>query len=387
MLAACFRGDAAFDLVFGGGGFAFLPLLASVLPSWHRPLWSVSTGFDSGNQVSLALELAPARTRATAHSREAAPALADASARPAIRPAAAAKSPRASTQTGWRLASPRGFAGVALVLISVVVGQIRLRKLSRKARHCRARTGRCCCEETCETLRLRRAVNLLQSADNVMPLTWGWWRPVVLLPAEAGQWPAERRRIVLLHELAHVKRWDCLTQIVARIVCAFYWFNPLVWLAARQMCVERERACDDLVLNGGCKASDYAGHLVEIAGSFRRVPQVAAIAMARSSQIGRPGCRHRGCLPEPAAAFGNGDGHSGCGRRHHRLGLGGNRTDTVGSGADESDSLRKQQIARLEAFSGRRKNSRRYWRQRPAKQFRRSFSDFSTRPPKAIGRR
>jgi hypothetical protein len=78
---------------------------------------------------------------------------------------------------------------------------------------------------------------------------------------------------------------DCLTQMIARLVCAVYWFNPLVWVAARRMCIERERACDDLVLNGGCKASDYATHLVEIARTFRRVPQVAAIAMARSSNL------------------------------------------------------------------------------------------------------
>lgn len=90
---------------------------------------------------------------------------------------------------------------------------------------------------------------------------------------------------MLLHELAHVKRRDYVTQTVVQLVCALYWFNPLVWVGARQMCVERESACDDLVLAGGCKASDYAGHLVEIAGNFGRVPQMAAIAMARSSQL------------------------------------------------------------------------------------------------------
>ena len=109
-------------------------------------------------------------------------------------------------------------------------------------------------QEARDRLRLRRPVRLLQSADNPMPLTWGWWRPVVLLPADAANWPSERRRIVLLHELAHAKRWDCLTQTVARMVCALYWINPLVWLAAQRMCVERERACDDLVLNSGCRA-------------------------------------------------------------------------------------------------------------------------------------
>jgi hypothetical protein len=75
--------------------------------------------------------------------------------------------------------------------------------------------------------------------------------------------------------------------MITRIVCALYWFNPLVWLAARRMCAERERACDDLVLDGGSRASDYAAHLIEIARSFRRVPQVAAIAMARASRLER----------------------------------------------------------------------------------------------------
>jgi hypothetical protein len=134
-------------------------------------------------------------------------------------------------------------------------------------------------------LGLRRQIVLLQSTANVMPVTWGWWRPVILLPADAGQWSAERRRVVLLHELAHVKRCDCLTQAVARLACSFYWFNPLVWLAARRMSVERERACDDLVLNRGYKPSEYAAQLLEIARSFTRVPQTVAIAMARSSSL------------------------------------------------------------------------------------------------------
>src|SRR5262249_36577705 len=124
-----------------------------------------------------------------------------------------------------------------------------------------------------------------ESAENLMPMTWGWLRPVVLLPVEAGQWTPQRKEIVLRHELAHVKRWDCLSQFIAQTACAVYWFNPLVWVAERRMCVERERACDDLVLEGGWKASDYASHLLEIAQSFRRVPRVAAIAMARSAQL------------------------------------------------------------------------------------------------------
>ena len=118
-------------------------------------------------------------------------------------------------------------------------------------------------------------------------MTWGWFRPVVMLPAEADAWLPERRRSVLLHELAHVQRLDCLTQSVAQVVCALYWFNPLAWFAAHRMRVERERACDDLVLASGTRASDYAGHLLEMARGFRygRAAALGAVAMGRPSQL------------------------------------------------------------------------------------------------------
>ncbi|MGD0745495.1 MAG: M56 family metallopeptidase [Verrucomicrobiota bacterium] len=328
-----------------------LPLLALVLPSWQKPLWSVATGFDSGNQVSLTLELAPGTRRvAFAQKPQTSPAVAGAS--DADHGSSSSNREFAARfSTNWVVFGlVVWFAGAVLVLISVTVGHIRLREFSRKAQPLRGADWTLLLKKACETLRLPRAVNLLQSTDNVMPLTWGWWHPVVLLPAEAGQWPLARRRIVLLHELAHVKRWDCLTQFAAKIVCAFYWFNPLAWLAARRMCVERERACDDLVLNAGCKASDYAGHLVEIAGRFRCVPQVAAIAMARSSQLeGRVAAivdasrnrRLRSATAMTILAVVAGIA----------IGLGGSETNSAGRGANESQSLREQQIARLEAFS------------------------------------
>ena len=283
-------------------------LLLSGLPhSWQKPLWTISTDFNSGNQVSLALNLAPAGQAANS----------GAPAAPAVKTAASTVSqgaPRSSPPMAARfsttllvLALAVWCFGALLGSISVLAGQIRLTRLARQGVPMQTPGWARLLREASETLRLRRPVRLWQSADNVMPLTWGWWRPVVLLPAEAEHWPTQRRRVVLLHELAHVKRWDCLTQTVARIVRALYWINPLVWLAARRMCVERERACDDLVLNGGCKASDYASQLVEIARTYRHMPQVAAIAMARSSQIkGRIGPSWTPRARDAAPAHGDG---------------------------------------------------------------------------------
>ena len=325
-----------------------LLLLSTVPHAWQRPLWSVSTGFTSGNQFSLALYLAPAPETAN-------PA-------PVVPPAETAPAGAGEVRAGGRQPIAAHFSATLLVLgilvwllgivvglLSVLAGQVQLHWLTRNALPLDNSDWTLLLREASDKLRLRRTVRLLQSAENPMPLTWGWWRPVVLLPADAADWPAEQCRVVLLHELAHAKRWDCLTQTVARMVWALYWINPLVWLAARRMCVERERACDDLVLNCGCRASDYAALLVEIARTFRRAPQFAGIAMARSSQLqGRiaaivDASRARQLRPLTALAI------------IVLIGALGLFVDACSPGPSrkqqEDSVLRRQQIARLQSFS------------------------------------
>ena len=136
-------------------------------------------------------------------------------------------------------------------------------------------------------LRLRRRVGLLFGPDQVMPMTWGLLRPVIFLPESAESWPEGQRRAVLLHELAHICRWDCATQAMARLACAIYWFHPLAWIAAARMRTERERACNDQVLLDGARPSEYAGELLSLAQSCRSVREISpcATAMARSSGL------------------------------------------------------------------------------------------------------
>ncbi|MGE5611248.1 MAG: M56 family metallopeptidase [Bacillota bacterium] len=140
--------------------------------------------------------------------------------------------------------------------------------------------------QLCSLLGIRRSVELLSNSHRTMPMTWGLWRTRVLLPEPAASWRPEQRRAVLLHELAHAKRWDCLTQVLTQVACAVHWFNPLVWVAWRRMQAEQERACDDLVLSTGTKASAYAEYLLQSASLMRGAGfSVAAIAMARPSTL------------------------------------------------------------------------------------------------------
>jgi TonB family protein len=130
-------------------------------------------------------------------------------------------------------------------------------------------------------------VEILESPKGSMPATFGVFRPAVLLPAEAVEWSDARKRVVLLHELAHVRRGDGATHLLARFALNLYWWNPLAWTAWRGFIKERERAADDLVLGAGECASEYAGHLLDIARALRTRPAVgwAAVAMARRSQL------------------------------------------------------------------------------------------------------
>ncbi|MEJ7809473.1 MAG: M56 family metallopeptidase [Gemmatimonadaceae bacterium] len=178
-------------------------------------------------------------------------------------------------------------AGVAAVLLRLTLGTLRVRGIARRAAPVLDPAWIALAQRLATRIGIRRPITLLRTEAACIPMTWGIVYPVVLLPAEADEWPLERRTIVLLHELAHVKRLDALTQWAAQIATALYWFNPLLWLAARQMRIERERACDNYVLTAGTRASDYARDLLDIvralgAGS---TPAFATLAMARRSEF------------------------------------------------------------------------------------------------------
>ncbi len=142
---------------------------------------------------------------------------------------------------------------------------------------------------TIEQLHLNwnRQFNVCLSDKITVPMMWGIFRPVILLPADAANWQTDRLRAVLLHETAHIKRSDWLIQTIAQIVCAAYWFNPFMWFTARRMRIEAEQACDDEVLNTGYQSADYARHLLDITRNVKMAKSISrtAVAMVRRSKI------------------------------------------------------------------------------------------------------
>jgi TonB family protein len=137
-------------------------------------------------------------------------------------------------------------------------------------------------------LGLQRRIRVLRSERKLLG-TWGVFRPRILLPVDSDGWDEDRLRIVLTHELAHIKRFDWLVQMVAEFARAFYWFNPLFWIACRRLRTDSELACDDVVISQGIQANDYARHLLEIARTSRKYGRAwsPVLAMAQPPTLER----------------------------------------------------------------------------------------------------
>jgi hypothetical protein len=136
---------------------------------------------------------------------------------------------------------------------------------------------------------MKRRIRLLQSTESLMPVTWGLFRPCVLLPANAQTWSDKQIRAVLSHEFAHIRRYDWGLQMLAEFVRAVHWFNPLLWIACNRLRQEGEHACDDEVLRLGVDGTEYAAHILDVARMLKasRRAWSPTLAMARPSNLER----------------------------------------------------------------------------------------------------
>jgi beta-lactamase regulating signal transducer with metallopeptidase domain/ankyrin repeat protein len=132
--------------------------------------------------------------------------------------------------------------------------------------------------------RIRRPLSVILHEDVPAPVTCGWRRPAIMLPADAREWSESDLQRAFVHELEHVRRHDWPIQLAARAICAAYWFHPLVWIAWRQLCLECERACDDAVIDREDQA-DYAQQLVTLAERLAHSQAHPVLSMANRSDL------------------------------------------------------------------------------------------------------
>jgi TonB family protein len=270
------RSAAARHLVWTSAAAALLalPLLSIALPS-------LRLGAGGGLLPNLGLVF---HATSTAGAGAAAPT--PAAAAGASKPAAI----RAAQFRDWKIWDWKMWlmliwaAGVAIFLAQMLVACAAMRRVRGRAVPSPDRDR---VRVLAEALGIQHEVEVLETAPGGMPMTFGIFRPAIFMPTDAETWTDDRRQMVWLHELAHVRRGDAATHLMARVALSLYWWNPLAWAAWREFLKERERAADDLVLSSGAAATDYAGHLLEVARTMQTAQPIAwaAVAMARPSQL------------------------------------------------------------------------------------------------------
>jgi len=179
--------------------------------------------------------------------------------------------------------------GTAYLLARLGLGALVLRRVVRRGTPLDTPDWRRPLLEAADRLALPELPRLVMSDRFPMPFACGILHPAIVLPSGAAEWDDRRRRTVLVHELAHLARRDLVLNAVGQAACALYWFHPLVWMAARKLRIESERACDDLVLGVGTRPSEYADHLLQIVcrASRSRTPAVALPMAQRHEFEGR----------------------------------------------------------------------------------------------------
>jgi beta-lactamase regulating signal transducer with metallopeptidase domain len=254
---------------------AIIPLLNVVMPSWSVP-----------EAITRHPAIVPIQQQLSAITLPAPP---------SAESAAIARKSGVPLEHSARTDTPRRFVaavwsgGILVGLMVLITGLVRLVRVAAASSAIQGGPWIELAEQISKEYRLRLPVHLLMSLNSSILITFGVVRPKVILPAGSMEWPADRARIVLRHELAHVRRSDWLVQMIAQCLRIVYWFNPLVWIVWNRLRLESECACDDAVVADGSEGHEYAAHLLHLARTLNRTERAwsAAMTMSRPSTIER----------------------------------------------------------------------------------------------------
>jgi len=164
------------------------------------------------------------------------------------------------------------------LLLYSIMGLLRLAQIEKQAKQANKELNSRL-EMLAAKLSIKKTPALrIHHSESISPCTFGFLRPIVLLPANAESWPKAQLDLVLLHELAHIKHRDFLRINSARFLLAIYWFLPPLWWLLAELKNLSEQLADDTVLNAGANDADYAEVLME-AGRLHKQASAMAVAV------------------------------------------------------------------------------------------------------------
>ena len=247
-------------LVVGIVGAVAIPLLGAVLPGWGV---IPSSWWDQTKGMTLVDSIGDSNKVATSSARE-------------------------TMVVSWQeLVILMWVLGAVLLMSRVLIAMHRVRMMAGAADRGRNKGEiLCVLGEAQRKLGIESNVQVSLGPEAWSPMTVGGIRPKILLPETARGWDDERLTVVLMHELAHVRRQDVLIRTLVAIFCVIQWFNPLFWIVRRRIEEESEIACDDLVLRAGFDPVVYSQQLLNLAKEDALGRQMVGVAgMARPSEI------------------------------------------------------------------------------------------------------
>jgi beta-lactamase regulating signal transducer with metallopeptidase domain len=189
------------------------------------------------------------------------------------------------------LAAPLYLCGVVLMMLRVALGLRGGRRLRCSAAPLKEAGLLAFVAETSRRLRLRAVPVVAWCRQVRVPVVVGIWKPIILLPAAlATRLTPGQVETLLTHELAHIRRYDTLVNLLQRLVESLLFFHPAVWFVSRRISEEREKCCDDLVLRVGHPSVEYAEALLRMAelcvpGGAARTAAVLAASGSRPSEF------------------------------------------------------------------------------------------------------
>ena len=177
--------------------------------------------------------------------------------------------------------------GTAFITLWIAAGWLRIKQLISHSTLITEGRLVAQCATISQQLQVKRPFKIRISERTLMPMVAGTKNATLILPAGFEDWDSSKQIAVLAHEIGHIQRYDCSTQLLGQLLCAVYWFHPISWIINRKLQAEAEAACDDLAIRSGAGPSQYAEHLLTIARSLKglRILSGTTAQMAKYSKL------------------------------------------------------------------------------------------------------